>query len=47
MPMSTFVGGFPMAAAGLNDKDGYVIGGGQKQNGSYVEHVAARKGSYQ
>ena len=26
MPMSTFVGGFPMAAAGLNDKDGYVIG---------------------
>lgn len=24
--MSTFVGGFPMAAAGLNDKDGYVIG---------------------
>ena len=26
MPMSTFVGGFPMAAVGLNDKDGYVIG---------------------
>ena len=26
MPMSTFVGGFPMAAAGLNDEGGYYIG---------------------
>ncbi len=26
MPMSTFIGGFPMAAAGLNDMDGYHIG---------------------
>lgn len=26
MPMSTFVGGFPMAAAGLNDEDGYYLG---------------------
>ncbi len=26
MPMSTFIGGFPMAAAGLNDEDGYCIG---------------------
>lgn len=26
MPMSTFVGGFPFAAAGLNDSEGYYIG---------------------
>lgn len=26
MPMSTFIGGFPMAAAGLNDEGGYHIG---------------------
>lgn len=26
MPISTFVGGFPMASAGLNDKDGYYLG---------------------
>lgn len=26
MPMSSFIGGFPMAAAGLNDMDGYYIG---------------------
>lgn len=26
MPMSTFIGGFPMAAAGLNDEDGYYLG---------------------
>lgn len=26
MPMSTFTGGFPMAAAGLNDLEGYLIG---------------------
>lgn len=26
MPMSTFIGGFPMAAAGLNDENGYYIG---------------------
>ena len=26
MPMSTFVGGFPMAAAGLNDAGGYYVG---------------------
>lgn len=26
MPMSTFIGGFPMAAAGLNDEGGYLIG---------------------
>lgn len=25
MPMSTFIGGFPMAATGLNDEDGYHI----------------------
>lgn len=26
MPISTFVGGFPMASSGLNDKDGYYLG---------------------
>lgn len=26
MPISTFIGGFPMAAAGLNDKGGYYLG---------------------
>ncbi|MBS6953500.1 MAG: DUF87 domain-containing protein [Enterocloster asparagiformis] len=26
MPISTFFGGFPMAAAGLNDKEGYYLG---------------------
>ena len=26
MPISTFVGGFPMASSGLNDKDGYFLG---------------------
>ncbi len=26
MPISTFVGGFPMAAAGLNDPEGYYLG---------------------
>ena len=26
MPMSTFIGGFPMAAAGLNDVNGYYLG---------------------
>lgn len=26
MPMSTFIGGFPMAAAGLNDTNGYFMG---------------------
>lgn len=26
MPMGTFVGGFPMANAGLNDSEGYIIG---------------------
>ena len=31
MPMSTFIGGFPMAAAGLNDKDGYLIGKAGKE----------------
>jgi hypothetical protein len=26
MPISTFIGGFPMASSGLNDKDGYYLG---------------------
>lgn len=26
MPLSTFIGGFPMAAAGLNDRGGYYLG---------------------
>ncbi len=26
MPISTFIGGFPMASSGLNDRDGYFLG---------------------
>ena len=34
MPISTFVGGFPMANAGLNDSDGYYLG--RTKNGRIV-----------
>ena len=36
MPISTFIGGFPMASAGLNDPNGYYLGKTDKGKGRIV-----------
>lgn len=36
MPISTFIGGFPMASAGLNDEGGYYLGKTDKGKGRIV-----------